>query len=329
MPDRPELTFALSAVRAAAQLVAKVQAEMVSPALTKDDRSPVTVGDFAAQALVASRLQQAFPNDPLVGEEDAASLREAEGRDTLDQVLHFVGPLLNTSDAQAVCDAIDLGGRDTAERYWTLDPIDGTKGFLRGEQYAVCLALVENGVVQLGVLGCPQLATSGDPRDEARGALFFAQRGAGAFALPLDEPAATPVGLHASARTNPQETRLLRSVEAGHTHGGQIEELVSLLQISAEPVRLDSQAKGAVLAAGCGDALVRLLSPSRPNYREKIWDQAAGAILVEEAGGRVTDLDGKTLDFSLGRELTNNRGVLASNGHLHEALLAGIREIGA
>ena len=55
---------------------------------------------------------------------------------------------------------------------------------------------------------------------------------------------------------------------------------------------MDSQAKYAVLAAGGGDVNLRLLSPSRPDYREKIWDQAAGSIVVEEAGGRVSDLNG-------------------------------------
>jgi 3'(2'), 5'-bisphosphate nucleotidase len=92
---------------------------------------------------------------------------------------------------------------------------------------------------------------------------------------------------------------------------------------------MDSQAKYAVLAAGEGDVMLRLLSPSRPDYREKIWDQAAGSIVIEEAGGRITDLDGKSLDFSHGRTLAKNRGIVASNGHLHEAVLQVLREIGA
>ena len=92
---------------------------------------------------------------------------------------------------------------------------------------------------------------------------------------------------------------------------------------------MDSQAKYAVLAAGKGDLLLRLLSPSRPDYREKIWDQAAGSIVLEEAGGKITDLHGKELDFRTGRSLTNNRGILASNGALHGAALQALSEIGA
>jgi len=75
--------------------------------------------------------------------------------------------------------------------------------------------------------------------------------------------------------------------------------------------------------------LLRLISPSRLDYREKIWDQAAGSIVVTEAGGRITDLNGRPLDFSHGRTLAQNRGILATNGQLHDAVLSALRSIGA
>jgi 3'(2'), 5'-bisphosphate nucleotidase len=99
--------------------------------------------------------------------------------------------------------------------------------------------------------------------------------------------------------------------------------------VEAEPVRLDSQAKYAILAAGAGDLLLRLISPKMPNYKEKIWDQAAGCLVAEEAGGKVTDLDGRSLDFTQGRTLANNRGILVSNTFLHGAALQAIEAIGA
>ncbi|MFW6032399.1 MAG: inositol monophosphatase family protein [Phycisphaeraceae bacterium] len=64
--------------------------------------------------------------------------------------------------------------------------------------------------------------------------------------------------------------------------------------------------------------------PTRADYREKIWDHAAGAIVVEEAGGKVTDIEGKPLDFSRGRKLENNRGVIATNGPIHDAVLEAV-----
>src|SRR5205809_560749 len=78
----------------------------------------------------------------------------------------------------------DFGSQ--AGRYWVLDPIDGTRGFLRDDQYAVALALIEDGQVQWGFLCCPAL-----PFGRRRGALFVARRGGGTEALALD---GTPIG---------------------------------------------------------------------------------------------------------------------------------------
>jgi 3'(2'), 5'-bisphosphate nucleotidase len=223
---------------------------------------------------------------------------------------------------------IDRGAGDPPATFWTLDPVDGTKGFLRGDQYAVAFARIENGRVEVGALGCPELIDCQTPDGTGPGTVAVAQRGHGAWHSSL-----AVVGqwqrLTVSTTTNIADARLLRSVESAHTNTGAMGELVAALGINAPPVPLDSQAKYAVLAAGAGEALLRLISSSRPDYRERIWDQAAGSIVVEEAGGRVSDLDGKPLDFSRGRGLERNRGVLATNGHLHDALLAGLRSVGA
>lgn len=321
----PELGFALEAVRLASQIVQIVQAELVSPALTKEDRSPVTVADFASQALVGRLIGGAFPNDPLVGEEDASALREDS--QTLDQVTSFVGRFVHGVTPEAVCAWIDRGSASPSGRFWTLDPIDGTKGFLRGDQYAVALALVVDGAVQLGVLGCPKLSDAYIPDYHGQGSLAVAARGQGTWTSSLEGEMRFD-RLCASSRDDPSQARLLRSFEADHTNIGQIDEFASLLGIQAEPVRMDSQAKYAVLAAGQGELMVRLLSPAKPDYREKIWDQAAGSLVVQEAGGTITDLDGRALDFSAGRTLRSNRGVLASNGLLHEAALEALKRIG-
>jgi 3'(2'), 5'-bisphosphate nucleotidase len=106
-------------------------------------------------------------------------------------------------------------------------------------------------------------------------------------------------------------------------------ELVSILGTTVDPVLMDSQAKYAVMAAGRGELLFRLRSPAQPQYEEKIWDQAAGSLVVEEAGGRVTDLRGEMLDFDQGRTLCKNIGVLASNGRLHDKALEALHRVGA
>jgi len=346
--NNPEISFAIQAVRRASQLVKLVQDELVaSPAargtLTKDDRSPVTVADFASQALVASLLAEAFPDDALVGEEDSAALRAAPA--TLQQVTSYVGRSLpgatreelvsqprRSRDGAAtpdqVCAWIDRGSAESARRFWTLDPIDGTKGFLRRDQYAVALALVVEGKVQVGVLGCPRLSEAHQPDYAGPGSLVVAASGQGTWWASLHEEKGTYERLHVSTNADPTRARLLRSFESGHTNVGKIDQFIQLLEIRGEAVRMDSQAKYAVLAAGQGELLVRLLSPSQPDYREKIWDQAAGSLVLEEAGGVITDLDGKPLDFTSGRMLVHNRGVLASNGVLHPAAVRALRQLG-
>jgi 3'(2'), 5'-bisphosphate nucleotidase len=327
--NSPEIKFALDAVRQASRLVARVQAEMVSPVIAKQDRSPVTVADFASQALVAYLLFRAFPDDRLVGEEDATALRAPEARRTQERVAHFASEFILESDPEKICDWIDRGCGEPGKRFWTLDPIDGTKGFLRGDQYAVALALIEDGQVQVGVLGCPNLTAGHQPDSGGPGSLVVAERLRGAWASSLDNKDHSFIQLEVSDRQDPASARLLRSFESGHTNVGKIDQFAQQLGVQAEPVRMDSQAKYAVLAAGDGELYLRLLSPQKPDYREKIWDQAAGSLIVEEAGGWVTDLNGKPLDFTAGRTLALNRGILASNGHLHAAALQALRAIGA
>jgi 3'(2'), 5'-bisphosphate nucleotidase len=328
MFDSPEIKFAIEAVREASVLARRIQREMVSGALTKDDKSPVTVADFAIQALVARRLAERLPGSALIGEEHAGALRLEEGVAALDQVTDFVRTAIPDATPEEVCGLIDRGSGEPPDTFWTLDPIDGTKGFLRREQYAVALALVRDGRVELGVLGCPELSDARRADANGAGSLIAAVRDQGTWHRPLagDDDWRQ---LNVSSRSDPTTARLLRSVEKAHTNTDEIGQLVAALKISASPVAMDSQAKYAVLAAGEGDVLLRLISPSRPDYRERIWDQAAGAIVVTEAGGRITDLDGRALDFSHGRMLAKNRGILATNGQLHDAFLVGLRVIHA
>jgi len=326
---KPKVQVALDAVRQAATLMRLIQRETVVSSLTKGDKSPVTVADFTCQAIVGRLLSQSFPDIPLIAEETSTALRAPEGANLLAQVTNYVGKIIADATPESVCDWIDRGGAEAGEQFWVLDPIDGTKGFLRGDQYVVALALVENGKPRVGVLGCPNLRDGSVPDLDGPGSLVLAVRGQGTWTTSLDENDDQWRQIRVSERSDPAQARLLRSFEAGHTNVGQIDQLADWLGVQVEPVRMDSQAKYAVLSAGGGEVMIRLLSPDRPDYREKIWDQAAGSIILEEAGGKLTDLAGKPLDFTQGRTLKNNRGVLATNGLLHEKILEGLAAVKA
>lgn len=318
----PEMAFAIRVVREAATLAPRIQSGLKMMNVTKSDLSPTTVADYAIQAIAARAIESVFPGEPLVAEERSADLRG--NKVMLDTVTRFVRETAPDADVEKVCGWIDRGDFDPAGRFWLLDPVDGTKGYMRGGQYAVALALIAEGQVELGVLGCPNLSPDCSPSAGA-GAIIAARRGEGAWRADLAGSTSFEP-LRVSSCTEAALARLLRSHEAGHTDAGKIEALRSAMGMQAPPVLMDSQAKYAVLAAGHAELLLRMLSPAMPDYKEKIWDQAAGTIVTEEAGGCVTDLDGRPLDFSTGRTLARNRGVVASNGYLHECALKAIAE---
>lgn len=324
--SRPEVAFGLDVVSRASRLARRIQAEMASSAIEKADRSPVTVADFCVQALVGWHVDRSWPDLPLVAEESSQSLRRAESAAVQEGIVRFLRLELPEVDLEAACRWIDRGGGEPEGRFWVLDPIDGTKGFLRGDQYAVALALVEDGKVRVGFLGCPRWTLPGEDRE--RGSLLAAVGGGGAWWAPLEgERKWRP--LQVSSRTHPSEIRFLRSFESEHIDVGQLERLMQRLGVEREPERMDSQAKYGQLACGAADLLLRVPSPQRPDRREWIWDHAAGSLLVEEAGGQVTDVEGKSLDFSAGRRLNRNFGVLVSNGHLHRTVLEVLHELAA
>lgn len=324
------LPTALLAVAEACRVARAAQRNLKTLAsLTKDDFSPVTLADFAAQAVVCLRLRAGLGEYALVAEESAGDLRDPARREIADAVTLAVKALWPNIDRAGVLAAIDEGNHDaTASRYWTLDPVDGTKGFLRGGQYAVSLALIERGVVVAGVLGCPNLGLdferSFDQPDPA-GTLFYATRGGGAWCIPGLDVHATPHRLAITPGRPLGELRMCESVEAGHSRLDSASQVREFLQATGKPARLDSQCKYAVVARGQADAYLRL--PTRRDYVEKIWDHAAGMLVAQEAGARVTDIDGRPLDFSLGAGLSANRGVVCAPPDLHPALLAAIARL--
>lgn len=318
MPYESEKHIAIQAVQAAAQLCEQVRREIVPEAIEKKDKSPVTVADFGAQALICRALSTAFPQDAVVGEEDAAELRTPEMAERLAQVTQYVQALVPDATAEQVTDWIDHGNGQVASRYWTLDPIDGTKGFLRGDQYAIALALIEDGEIKVGVLGCPALSFT----EGQTGLMGVAVRGAGATLSPL--AGGTPQSIQVVSAEQSDNLRFVESVESGHGDQSRQAAVAKAAGITQDSLRMDSQAKYMAVAAGEAALYLRLPSPKTPDYREKIWDHAAGVILVEEAGGRVTDIAGKSLDFSLGAKLVNNQGVVVSNGSIHDPVLAAL-----
>jgi 3'-phosphoadenosine 5'-phosphosulfate (PAPS) 3'-phosphatase len=279
----------------------------------KADFSPVTIADYASQALILQHLAHLSPDIGVVAEEASDILRDQP--DMIERIASFTQVFDPEVNARNLLTLLDRGNHPGGGgRFWTLDPIDGTKGYLRGGQYAIALALVEDGRPRLGVLGCPRYGTPG-------GSFFSGGLDLPALRWDSDAKHASPIRVCADLPR--AETKLCESIESSHTAHDRSATVISALGMSCDVLRMDSQAKYAAVA--CGDAALYLRLPVKRGYREKIWDHAAGVAVIEAAGGRVTDLNGKTLDFGRGDSLECNRGVLASNGTLHaEALAAAL-----
>ena len=318
-----EKQIAIDAVLKAVPLCRQVQSDMVEEdAVEKEDKTPVTVADFAAQALICQAIHEAFPEDAIVAEEDSQELQK--NPQLMKHVAEYVNRFTEGSCShQVVCDLIDQGGGEAGKRFWTLDPIDGTKEFLgRGISgaYSIALALIVDGEVKLGVLGCPNLHQKWDDLQSQRGYLFVAEQGQGAWMRPLDGELWERI--HVSQTTR----RLVDTVESSHSDVEAHKQIAHQMGLTTEPIRIIGQAKHGVLARGEATVYMNLLLPGKENYRETVWDYAAGIIVVEEAGGVVTDADGHPLDFSQGKELPSGCGILATNGVLHPQLLECVRK---
>jgi len=323
MPYNREKEIAIEAVSRAARLCLAVQADLVKvDALEKGDKSPVTIADFGAQAVVCQHLLAHFPEDVIVGEEDSTDLQKGENSAKLAQVVSYVQWFQPEATPELICRWIDAGNGSVSDRFWTLDPIDGTKGFLRDDQYAIALALIEGGEVKVAALACPALPVDSKQVDGEQGVVFTAVRGEGAMmkSLASDDFKAIRV----VAGSDQENLRFVESVEAGHGDHSLQQAIAQAAGIIRPSLRMDSQAKYGAVARGDAALYLRLPSPKSPDYREKIWDHAAGALIIEEAGGRVTDMHGRPLDFASDYKMNNNRGVVASNGIIHEVVLEAL-----
>lgn len=316
-----ERFHALHSVVAASALARRLQKNFGdTSAVEKPDTSPVTVADFAVQALIVSRLHSKFPTDRFIAEETSTALRK-------DAVLLRAVAKATEMDVTDVLKVIDLCSHEggDGERTWILDPIDGTRGFIAMRQYCIALGLVEGGIARVGVLGCPNL----DSGNAENGCLFHAEQGEGTWQVSETEALEMTENVELKGErcavadiSNPEKAVFSESVESAHSSHELSARVAQILKVRAPPIRMDSQAKYGCMARG--DVSIFLRFP-RDGYVENVWDSAPATIVVEEAGGKVTDGRGRPLDFGLGRKLDNDDGIVATNGLMHDEVIAAVQ----
>ncbi|KAG4301051.1 hypothetical protein PCANB_002600 [Pneumocystis canis] len=338
-----EINIILHAVRRACNLTHSIFQALLTHGISdntfliKEDYSPVTIADFGSQAIINAILKETFPLDAIFAEETSTLLYLK--KELIEKIWNYVNDILykdtmnigKINNINELLDIIDYGNKyeklkiSSLERWWVIDPIDGTQGFLRGEQYVVSLALIIHGQPYFGVLGCPQLYNNTSHSMGTLGTLFYAIQGKGAYQQALDMTQNTVSPIHINTFRELAQAYLCESIVPTHSALDIQKEIATTLGIINPSIRVDSQIKYALVASGKADIYLRL--PSDPNYCEKTWDHAAGALIVQEAGGIVTDIHGKKLDFSKTKTLTENNGIVATSKHLHAKVLECIASI--
>ncbi|OIS96027.1 pap-specific phosphatase hal2-like protein, partial [Nicotiana attenuata] len=364
-----ELNVAVRVVHMACALCQKVQKSLLSTTFdddvkSKDDDSLVTVADWSVQATVSWILSDAFgsENVSVVAEEDVQTLSKSDSAGLLGKVISTVNECLaeaskyglkSPDEALGPSEVLEAISRCNSSggplgRHWVLDPVDGTLGFVRGGQYAVALALIDNGEVVMGVLGCPNYHVKRDRLSNQKqnhiasdismhssdvlevGCVMYTRKGTGeAWVQPLvygDRKFEWPnfaKQIHVSSIDDPALATFCEPVERANSNHSYTAGLACSVGLRNKPLRVYSMVKYAAIAQGDAEIFMKF---ARAGYKEKIWDHAAGVLLVQEAGGVVTDAGGRSLDFSRGIYLEGlDRGIVVCSGvKLHEKLIGAV-----
>jgi 3'-phosphoadenosine 5'-phosphosulfate (PAPS) 3'-phosphatase len=297
----------------------------VASSLKAGDNTPVTAADFAIQAIISAALAKWFPDDAFMGEEDASDLRT-------DGTLRAMTERLSRMPEAEMMSAIDRGVEPIprGQRYWVLDPIDGTKGFLTGKQYIIGLALID------GESGAPLVAVMGNPRLHPEPSIMASASGAGMrmFMHGDDGAPARPTNYQvrlngwASAAYGAEPTSAPAPV-AGKDYPPW---LISRPMTEGSPLPFGPNAKPGDVCCG---ALVKYWAVASGEYagfiqyvtKLKTWDHAAGVLCVAESGGLVTDSEGGAVTFSA-REVPVEGGVICSAqeapGQMHATMTGAV-----
>ncbi|CRG92790.1 hypothetical protein PISL3812_09857 [Talaromyces islandicus] len=352
-----ELEIACLAVQRAARLTKTILARVDKGALDKQDNTPVTIADFAAQALIISAVHRVFPADGFVGEESSAALRENP------QLLERVWELVSTTKLDAAAadddvhgeksidlatpsspdemlDLIDLGGKGVGGsdgRIWVLDPVDGTATFIKGQQYAVCLALLEDGQQKVGVLGCPNLKLESDVKTRVQedvvdstgaGQMLSAVAGQGAYIRALANTAHLQPARLLPTR-QPADASSVRFADCKNAdstdytkHG-----MVAAALGAPWPATADlwsSQMRYVAIAVGECNTLIKIVRQA--SHRSSIWDHAGGMLIAQEVGCTISDAQGNAVSCGQGRKLAAF-GLIVAPAPVHAKVLEAVQGV--
>lgn len=338
-----ELKIAELTAQKAALVTKRVLASVDQGIISKADNSPVTLADYASQALVVASIRRNFPGDRILAEEEASAIRSSP--EMTEKIWNLVSTTqLNDAESdelvpspasvEDMLDCIDLTGIAAARadkgRVWFIDPVDGTKDFIQRGPYSVCITLTIDGLEKVMSFASPLMDYQdgtykmdvGSP--PTNGFILAAVRGNGATIRPIG-----PGALLEAQTIPPIVEPDIKDIEFADNGKPGIHPvrlaIAEKLGAKFGPTKL-AGAQARYLALGLGLCHVTIRTPLLSDL-DYVYDHAGGTMFFEECGGKVTDLNGRSPDFSLGRTLSGTVGVVASHPGIHSRILKATRDV--
>ncbi len=263
------------------------------------DNECVTLADFGTQVILNRTLYNSYPNHAVISEENSYDFLKFTSENQRSFVTSIVSKILNESISQEeFIRWLDYGHTSISNKCWVIDPIDGTQEFLNSNQYVIGIGELENSIPRFSFLSSFSAFTNQPIH-------YFTWQGKSYKYYPYDR---RMIEIHVSDRNI--------SIARPYCNNSALSKIYKIDFIEAD---VFSTLNGYIsIASGESDVLISL---KFANTSLKVWDHAGGIVLLQNAGGIISDIDGQELDFSQGSLLSKNKGVILSNGKFHEKLL--------
>jgi len=270
----------------------------------KSDDTPVTLADYASQLFIINQLSMKFPNDQLIAEETITSFINKSAQKAISKCYDSLGLELPSH----IEEVLNYRG-PLSHRQWTIDPIDGTKGFQENLCYAVGIGYMIDSELTVAAIGIPNY-------NENETTIFIAEKNQG---TKVSYGGKSYISTRVS---NIDEIKHAKMCHSLHYDKAWVMEFANEAKIKIF-IQIDSMAKFCMIAEGTADLYIKPMDKARSFS----WDFLPGSLIVKEAGGIVSDLNGKALEFEKEKCLITTSGLIASNAILHEEILKYFKKV--
>ncbi len=296
-----ELSLAIKLVKKASKITEWFRKEKIL-SFKKEDESPVTLADFASQIFIINKIKELFPEDHIIAEEDSGAFINQNVEDIIKKCYNS----LNLVFEDDFKDTLNYRG-SISKRQWTIDPIDGTKGFQKHLAYAIGIGFMVQAEPTICAIGVPNYKNT-------KLTIFSAEKNHGAKVSYGDQNF-TKINV-----SNKKEIKKFRICYSLHYNKPWVLNFARSLGVT-NFIPLDSMAKLCMVADGSSELYIKPMNMQR----SFTWDFLPGELLVKEAGGMITDIRGNPIQYVNDKCKITAPGLIASNGIRHEELLSALK----